>query len=159
MGIHSFWIFDRHCNCIYDREWTLLSNSGSGTINSKQNDETAKLLYGMVYSLRTITQKLSHGSMKNEIRTIATGKYLVHIFCTASGLWFILLSDFRQQSYSQVLHYIYGHIYVKYVANNLLSPIDFAENKNETRGQGFRKITNRNFIKSLEAFLAPMVAK
>lgn len=94
MGIHSFWIFDRHCNCIFDREWTLLSNSGSGTINSKQNDETAKLLYGMVYSLRTITQKLSHGSMKNEIRTIATGKYLVHIFAQhlAYGLYYYPIS-------------------------------------------------------------------
>lgn len=159
MGIYSFWIFDRHCNCIFDREWTLLSNTASGTINSKQNDETAKLLYGMIYSLRTITQKLSHGTMKNEIRTVATGKYLVHIYCSASGLWFVLISDFKQQSYSQVLQYIYSHIYMKYVACNLLSPIDFAESDSEKRGQGFRKISNRNFINALEGFLAPMIAK
>ncbi|CAI4967166.1 AVN_HP_G0081110.mRNA.1.CDS.1 [Saccharomyces cerevisiae] len=157
MGIYSFWIFDRHCNCIFDREWTLASNSASGTINSKQNEDDAKLLYGMIFSLRYITQKLSKGSVKNDIRSISTGKYRVHTYCTASGLWFVLLSDFKQQSYTQVLQYIYSHIYVKYVSNNLLSPYDFAENENEMRGQGTRKITNRNFISVLESFLAPMV--
>ena len=57
----------------------------------------------------------------------------------------------------QVLQYIYSHIYVKYVSSNLLSPYDFAENESEMRGQGTRKITNRNFISVLESFLAPMV--
>ncbi|CCD24633.1 TRAPP subunit BET5 NDAI_0D03190 [Naumovozyma dairenensis CBS 421] len=159
MAIYSFWIFDKHCNCIFDREWTLTTNSTSGTTNSKQNQETAKLLYGMIYSLRSITQKLSRGLNKNEMRSISTGKYRVHTYCTASGLWFVLLSDFKQQSYSQVLEYIYSSIYVTYVANNLFSPYDFAENEDEMRGQGFRKITNRRFIDSLENFLSPLVGQ
>ncbi|AQZ15655.1 BET5 (YML077W) [Zygosaccharomyces parabailii] len=157
MAIYSFWIFDKHCNCIFDREWTLLSNSSSGTINSKQNEETAKLLYGMIYSLRSVTQKLSKEGTNNEVRSISIGKFRIHTYCTASGLWFVLLSDYKQASYSHVLQYIHSHIYVKYVTRNLLSPYDFAENKNETRGQGFRKINNRNFISTLESFLAPMI--
>lgn len=159
MAIYSFWIFDRHCNCIFDREWTLSSNSSSGTVNSKQNDETSKLLYGMIFSLRSVTQKVSKGPGKNDIKSISTGKYRIHTYCTASGLQFILITDFKQQSYIQVLQYIYSHIYVKYVAHNMLSPNDFAENENEMKGQGFRKITNRNFVQSLESFLSPMITQ
>ncbi|CCC67178.1 hypothetical protein NCAS_0A06200 [Naumovozyma castellii] len=159
MGIYSFWIFDKHCNCIFDREWTLTSSSSSGTINSKQNEETAKLLYGMVYSLRSITQKLSKGSIKNDVRSISTGKYRIHTYCTATGVWFVLLTDFKQQSYTQVLQHVYSHIYVKFISNNLFSPYDFADNESEMRGQGTRKITNKNFIDSLNAFLSPMVGQ
>ncbi|EDO16601.1 hypothetical protein Kpol_520p22 [Vanderwaltozyma polyspora DSM 70294] len=157
MAIYSFWIFDKHCNCIFNREWTLAADTNSGTMNSKQNEETAKLLYGMIYSLRSITQKLSKGSNTNDVRSISTGKYRVHTYCTASGLWLVLLTDFKQQSYSQVLQYIYSHIYVKYVSHNLLSPQDFADNESEMRGQGIRKITNKKFLQSLEAFLVPMI--
>ncbi|CCE61830.1 hypothetical protein TPHA_0B01580 [Tetrapisispora phaffii CBS 4417] len=160
MTIYSFWIFDKHCNCIFNREWTLSSDSSSGTTNSKQNSETAKLLYGLIYSLRNITQKLSNteSGNKNDIRTISTGKYRVHTYCTATGLWFVLLTDFFQQSYLQVLQHIYSHIYVKYVSHNLLLPYDLTENQPILmRGQGTRKITNRHFIAALESFLSPIV--
>lgn len=159
MAIYSFWIFDKHCNCIFNREWTLAANSSSGTVNSKQNEETAKLLYGMIFSLRSITLKLSQIPPANEIRSISTGKYRVHTHCTASGMWFILTTDFKQQSYGQVLQYIYSHIYVKYITHNLLAPFDLAENPSETRGQGTRKINNRHFIAALESFLAPMITQ
>lgn len=160
MGLYSFWIFDKHCNCIFEREWTLTGNPKSGTINSKQNEDIGKLLYGMIFSLRSITQKLGsndHSVATNDIRTISTGKFRIHTYCTASGLWFVLITDFKQQNYSQVLRYIYSHIYVKFVVHNYLSPYDFSENKSEMRGQGFRKITNIKFINCLEAFLEPMV--
>ncbi|SCU78112.1 LAFA_0A04962g1_1 [Lachancea sp. 'fantastica'] len=157
MALYSFWIFDRHCNCIFDREWTLKTNPSSGTTNSKLNEDTAKLLYGMVFSLRSISQKLGSKDSFNEIKTIATAKYRAHILCTASGLWFILLSDLKQEDLSQVLRYLYSEIYVKTVVYNWLSPVDFAESANEKRGQGFRKIRNRQFLLAVEQFLGPMV--
>lgn len=165
--IYSFWIFDKHCNCIFEREWTLGSNTNnpnvlsSGTINSKQNDEIGKLLYGMIFSLNSVTQKLStsvsDNQINNNIRSISTGKFRIHTMQTATGLWFILITDFKQQNYSQVLHYIYSHIYIKYVVHNFLSPYDFALNPKEQRGQGVKKINNRHFINTLEAFLQPML--
>lgn len=134
----------------------------NGTINSKQNDEVGKLLYGMIFSLNSVTQKLSaslsENPLNNNIRSISTGKFRIHTMQTASGIWFILITDFKQQNYSQVLQYIYSHIYVKYVVHNLLSPYDFAVDPKEQRGQGVKRINNRHFINSLEAFLQPMLA-
>lgn len=137
----------------------MKSNQASGTTNSKQNEDTAKLIYGMVFSLRSIAQKLSRNESRNEIRTIATGKYRAHILCTATGLWFVILSDLKQEDLSHVLRYIYSEIYVNYVANNWFGPIDFAETEQEKRGQGTRKITNRNFVRGIEQFLSPMVTR
>lgn len=157
MTIYSFWIFDKHCNCIFNREWTLISNSNSGTINSKQNEEVAKLLYGMLYSMRSITHKMSQNA-GNEIRSMSTGKYRVHTLFTATGLWFVLLTDFRQEAYGLILQQIYSNIYVKYVAQNWLVSLDLSANETETRGRGTRKINNRLFITAIEDFLAPIVA-
>ncbi|KAH3900030.1 probable Trafficking protein particle complex subunit BET5 [Saccharomycodes ludwigii] len=158
MAIYSFWIFDRHCNCIFDREWTL--ESSKGTINSKQNEEVGKLLFGMVYSLKSIVTRLSHSNTSNNVRTISTSIFKIHILSTASGLNFVFISDIGSESLSHLLHYIYQELYVPYVARNYLSPIDFTENDvEETRGQGTRKISNPLFVESVEQFLQPMVSK
>lgn len=133
----------------------MQSDINSGTTNSKQNEDTGKLIYGMVYSLKSISKKLSYDT--NSIKTIATGRYRLHILMTASNLWFVLFSDLGQQDLSNVLQYIYSEIYVKFVANNFLSPIDFAECKEEMRGQGFRKINNKKFIEGIDRFLGPLV--
>ncbi|SMN18746.1 similar to Saccharomyces cerevisiae YML077W BET5 Component of the TRAPP (transport protein particle) complex [Maudiozyma saulgeensis] len=160
MTIYSFWIFDKHCNCIYDREWTLLANPKSGTTNSKQNDDISKLLYGIIFSLRSVTGKLSstETGRTNEISSISTGRFRIHTYCTATGLWFVLLTDFKPFNYSKVLQHIYSDIFVKYITNNYLSPYDFAQSEGEKRGQGTRKITNRHFKNNLELFLEPMIS-
>lgn len=166
MTIYSFWIFDKHCNCIFNKEWTLAkavavgagSNQGNlSAVNAKQKEETGKLLYGMIYSLRSVTRQLSKESNQSDVKSISTGKYRIHTLCTASGLWFVLLSDFKQQHYTQVLQYIYSNIYVKFITHNLLAPNDLAENESEMRGQGTKKIVNKNFINAVENFLAPMI--
>lgn len=160
MTIYSFWIFDKHCNCIYDREWTLLGNPKSGTTNSKQNDDIAKLLYGIIFSLRSISGKLTTAGSDNanEIRSISTGKFRVHTYCTATGLWFILLTDFKPINYDKILKHIYANIFVKDISCNYLSPYDFAENEAEMRGQGVRKITNRHFMGNLEKYLETWIS-
>ncbi|CCK70664.1 TRAPP subunit BET5 KNAG_0E04110 [Huiozyma naganishii CBS 8797] len=158
MTVYSFWIFDRHCNCVFDREWTIPSEARSGTLNSRQNDDTAKLLYGMLFSLQSITNKIADPAMgANNVQCITMGNFRVHAFKTASGLWFLLLTDFKQQNYSQVLQHLYSEVYVKYVVHNWLSPVDFAFTSDETQGQGFRKIHNRRFVAAVESVLQPML--
>lgn len=151
--IYSIWIFNRHCNCVYNQEWTLAGGKTS-IINNKQNDETGKLLYGLIYSLRSISDKLAQD---NQVHTISMGKFRVHLYETATGHWFVLLTDFVQDDYKPVLQYIYTNIYCKYVVNNLLSPYDYSWNATEQRGQGSKRITNRKFISTLEQFLRPML--
>ncbi|CCF59808.1 hypothetical protein KAFR_0I00270 [Kazachstania africana CBS 2517] len=163
MTIYSFWIFDKHCNCIFDKEWTIPSQPRSGTTNSKQNENVAKLLYGLIFSLRSITDKISSDpvdflSQKNRIRSITTGKCRVHLFETATGFWFALMTDFKQDDYYDILNHIYKNIFVRFISLNYISPSDFVENEDEKGGQGIRKINNKNFINNLELFLSPLIS-
>lgn len=93
------------------------------------------------------------------MKTISTGKYRIHLLTTPTGLRFVLFSDLNHQDLAHVLQYLYGEVYVRYVARNMLSPVDFAESASETRGQGFRKINNRNFLSAVERFLGPMLGQ
>jgi len=88
MAVYSFYIFDRHAECIYKRRWlqrpvstssktsrptsevTPPTNSsingvssssggvGGGGRSSRSADDDAKLVFGTVFSLRNMVRKL-----------------------------------------------------------------------------------------------------
>lgn len=59
MTIHSLYIFDRHCACIYFQAWnSTVSETAVGTVDPK-TAEDSKLIYGTVFSLKNIINKLS----------------------------------------------------------------------------------------------------
>ncbi|ODQ56779.1 hypothetical protein WICANDRAFT_81612 [Wickerhamomyces anomalus NRRL Y-366-8] len=153
MTIYSFWIFDRHCNCIYNREWTQIipqhttdsSSLPSGSINSKNSEDAAKLLFGALFSLRNIARKLGDGfDEENTLNSYSTAKYRAHFYESASGLRFCILSDPKTQHLQNVLKDIYSNIYVEHIVKNPLSPVDFKPGS---------KITNPRFIRLIDNYL------
>ncbi|KAH3687109.1 hypothetical protein WICPIJ_001911 [Wickerhamomyces pijperi] len=168
MTIYSFWVFDRHCNCIYNREWTQVVNPSSstsasassntptasltGSINSKDNEDTAKLLFGTIFSLRNISNKLSPSSTTmtsaNSLKSFATTNYRAHYYETASGLKFVAMSDLNVKDLQKELRFVYERIYVDCVVRNPLCPVDF-------KHQG-KKITNGSFIHGIDRFFGTL---
>jgi trafficking protein particle complex subunit 1 len=61
MHIHSFWIFDKHTRCIFHRDYAYSNDNAApvGTTNTKNDSNESKLLYGMVRSLRIMTNQLA----------------------------------------------------------------------------------------------------
>ena len=61
MHIHSFWIFDKHTHCIFHRDYAYPNVNAApvGTTNTKNDSNESKLLYGMVRSLRIMTNQLA----------------------------------------------------------------------------------------------------
>ena len=140
--IHSFYLFDRHCNCIYTREWSLKDD---GAINRANESNASKLLFGLVYSLKNILSKLgSTEAAPNLLKSFATKNYRIHIYETASGFRFCLISDVNLDNLQPMLHHIYTEIFIRTVVLNGLSPIDF---------QLGEKISNSNFIIELDSFV------
>lgn len=127
--IYSLWIFDRHSDCIYRREWNLLE-SVSGT----EAENVAKIIFGVVYSLRTATRKLT-GS--DSFLSYSTSQYKVHYFETPSNLKLVLFTDPDTQLLSAALQELYATLYIEYVIKN---PI--------TDG-----VDNEMFSMSLDAFI------
>ncbi|CDK25371.1 unnamed protein product [Kuraishia capsulata CBS 1993] len=120
MAIYSLWIFDRHSNCIYSREWD--NKSKSSLVNVNNAKDTAKLLFGTIFSMKNISQNLSK---QNKLKSFSTLRFKCHFKETGSGLKFCLLTDPELEDMQFLLDEIYTSCYVNHVVKNALSPVDF----------------------------------
>lgn len=119
----------------------------SGTVNAKDNEDNAKLLFGALFSLRNIARKVGDTEeSENTLRSFATSKYRAHFYESPSGLRFCVLSDVETQDMQQTLRDVYSSVYVEQIVKNPLSPVDFKPGT---------KITNQRFIRLVDRFLGP----
>ncbi|KAF8322245.1 snare-like protein [Clavulina sp. PMI_390] len=102
-------------------------------------DEEAKLVFGVVLSLRTMIKKLS-GRDEN-FTSYKTSAYRLHLFETLSGYKFILLSDPNIDSLRFLLRQLYSGPFVEYVARNPLVDMDSRERGIDN--EHFRNATDR----------------
>ncbi|KAK1227115.1 Trafficking protein particle complex subunit BET5 [Marasmius sp. AFHP31] len=195
MTIYSFYIFDRHCTCVYYQDWhrtrrpkpavegtllpavsqavsqpnpnstepsiatfgsprnTLTSSSGVvvavNDLNTNSTpspllqtptspvagadgltstglsfDEEAKLVYGVVLSLRNMIKKIS--GRDEQFVNYRTSSYKLHLFETVSGYKFVLLSDPAADpaGLRLALRGIYVGPFLEYVVRNPLVTMD-----------------------------------
>ncbi|ODV63594.1 TRAPP subunit BET5 ASCRUDRAFT_30305 [Ascoidea rubescens DSM 1968] len=154
--IYSLWIFDRHCIIQQDPK-AARPLVGGGTVNLNNDIDSAKLLFGALFSLRNIASKLTSNvniidntssdldfQKQNYLRSFATQNYRAHYFETLSGLKFVLLTDPSIQDMQKHLHEIYTNFYVEYVAKNALSPVDFKPGE---------LIGSEKFINSVDSYI------
>ncbi|ODV95692.1 hypothetical protein PACTADRAFT_3380 [Pachysolen tannophilus NRRL Y-2460] len=163
MAVYSFWIFDRHCNCIYSREWVAITQdkpdhqqeqtqkniTNTGTINARNQDHVAKLLFGAIFSLKQISSKLNpqEETTANNLKSFSTLKYRCHFFETGTGLKFCLLTDPKTENMQFVLKEIYAKLYYEKIVKNVLSPVDFKENE---------YIDNEVFITGVDNYISSL---
>lgn len=178
MTIHSFWLFDRHAECIYHREWhntkqqhhtrdlsasshrSTNSNIGASingisdfTTKTKQHQQQtnlarstqddAKLVFGIVYSLRNMIRKLTD---EDGFVSYHTTKYKLHYFETPTNLKFVLVTDPKMDNQRLALQQIHVSLYTEYVIKNPLSPVEHS-------GEG---INNELFVLGLDAFITSL---
>ncbi|WVN90488.1 uncharacterized protein L203_105724 [Cryptococcus depauperatus CBS 7841] len=112
-----------------------LSAQGGGDVEGAMNknslgrqprglpfDEEAKLVYGVLISLRNMVQKLSG---RNEAFTsYLTNQYKLHLFETPTGYKFVLLSDPSSDSLRFVLRQLYVGPFIDCVVRNPLVKMD-----------------------------------
>ncbi|KAH6664336.1 sybindin-like family protein [Plectosphaerella plurivora] len=171
MPVYSFYIFDRHTECVYDKHWlpaSIAPSSGTSdrplsqssvstaapsqpgrpastalaTTPSGPTKDDAKLIYGTVFSLRNMTRKL--GGDDDAFICFRTASYKLHYYETPANLRFVMITDTGALSMRNVLHQIYINLWVEYVVKNPLSPV---EHKN---GAGVR---NELFELGLDQFV------
>ncbi|KAJ7178481.1 TRAPP complex subunit bet5 [Mycena crocata] len=196
MTIHSLYIYDRHCICVYYQDWhrtrrpkpaaeggilpavsqavspsphlpnsnstvysgfgsprnTLSSNTGvviavndmlaqapptpllqsptspnpvAFTSTGLAFDEEAKLVYGVVLSLRNMVKKLS--GRDESFVNYRTSAYKLHVYESVSGYKFVMLSDPAAESLRFILRQIYVGPFLEYVVRNPLVQMDSRE--------------------------------
>ncbi|KAM3510536.1 hypothetical protein MY11210_005836 [Beauveria gryllotalpidicola] len=145
MTVYSFYIFDRHTECIYSKSWlpaslkrpdsstgtpaasttTTTTTMAAGTVFAPAHapsSDDAKLIFGTVFSLRNMARKL--GGDDDAFISFRTGQYKLHFYETPANLRFVLLSDTASASMRNVLHQIYINLWVEYVVKNPLAPVE-----------------------------------
>lgn len=138
--IYSFWIFDRHTECIFRRIWNADAQNNAPNTAAKAED-IAKLIFGISLSLRNMARKLSND---DAFLAFSTSKYKLHYFETASNLKLVFLTDPGIETLSAALKRIYQTIYLDYVVKNPLSPVE------HSGGEG---VDNELFTMSLDAYV------
>ncbi|KAF9227390.1 snare-like protein [Gyrodon lividus] len=103
--------------------------------NTLTFDEEAKLVYGVILSLRNMIKKLSgrssphrHSpSREEQFTSYRTSAYKLHLYETISGYKFVMLSDPSTDGLRFILRQIYNGPFVDYVVRNPLVPMDSRE--------------------------------
>ncbi|KAL2013498.1 hypothetical protein VTN00DRAFT_1023 [Thermoascus crustaceus] len=167
MTVYSFYIFDRHAECIYKRRWLPRPVSTSGKASrsnselpgvnngvpksadrpARSADDDAKLVFGTVFSLRNMVRKL--GGEDDSFISYRTSQYKLHYYETPTNIKFVMLTDTKSPSMRVALQQIYVNLYVEYVVKNPLSPIE------HPGGVG---VNNELFEESLEQFVTRVLA-
>ncbi|CAG5122829.1 unnamed protein product [Candidula unifasciata] len=118
MTIFNFYLFDRHGTCLYYTEWSRKKQL------TMSKDEEFKLMYGMIFSIKSFASRLSPTDMKEGFLNFTTSKYKLHFFETPSGLKFIMNTDLSVGGMKDVLHQIFSSLYVEYIVKNPLCDMD-----------------------------------
>lgn len=164
MAVYSFYIFDRHTQCIYSRKWAqrplssaskaVQRQSGASAlsngpdvpgVNRKalSSEDDAKLIFGTIFSLKRMVKSL--GGDDDSFLSYRTGEYKLHYFETPTQLKFVMLTDTRIGNMRTVLYQIWANLYVEYVVKNPISPVE------HTGGFG---VANELFEGGLEGFIS-----
>jgi len=88
-------------------------------------DEEAKLVYGVILSLRNMIRKLS--GRDEQFVNYRTSAYKLHLYETASGYKFVMLGDPNGDSLRFTLRQIYLGPFLEYVVRNPLATMDSRE--------------------------------
>ncbi|KAL0832367.1 hypothetical protein ABMA28_001797 [Loxostege sticticalis] len=134
MTIYNMYIFDRYGTLLYYGEWNRVKNT------EMSMEEEGKLMYGMLFSIKSFVAKISPLDPKEGFINYRTSKYTLHCLETPSGLKFVMNTDNQAQGVRDLLKKIYAEIYVKYAIRNPLCAMG-------------EPITSELFKSKLDAFI------
>ncbi|KAL0275098.1 UNVERIFIED_CONTAM: hypothetical protein PYX00_003063 [Menopon gallinae] len=120
MTVYNFYLFDKNGTLLHYAEWNRIKQSGMTL------EEEAKLMYGMIFSLKSFVNRISPTDTKEGFLYYKTSRYALNYFETPTGLKFILNTDVSSTNVRDVLQQIYSQIYVEYVVKNPMCPLDEA---------------------------------
>eukprot|EP00750_Incisomonas_marina_P000920 INCI10726.1.p2 GENE.INCI10726.1~~INCI10726.1.p2 ORF type:complete len:183 (+),score=32.32 INCI10726.1:119-667(+) len=139
--VYNFYIFDRHGECLFFREWNRPKGAPKhGYV------EDQKLMFGLLFSLKQFVQNLSLRVDTDPMQMLETRRTTLHIFQTATGLRFVISTSKRVTNIQNSLRKIYYSLYVRHVKKNALHPAGVGE-------PGPQPIVSKKFVAELDEYI------
>ncbi|GAA5988135.1 hypothetical protein JCM10908_002080 [Rhodotorula pacifica] len=105
-------------------------------------DEEAKLVYGVVFSLRNMVSQLSTRPDES-FQALTTSAYKLHYLTTPSSFHFVLLTSPQSQSCRPLLRQIYTGPFNEYIVRNPLASLDTQKSGKGIDNQAFRRAVEK----------------
>jgi len=114
MTIFNLYIFDEKGSLIYYKEWLRKKHT------SMEKDEEGKLLYGMLFSIKSFAGKLSPTDMKDGFTSYKTSRYRLNYYETPSMYKFVMNTDtsVTHPIVRDLLQNVYAKVFVDYAVKN-----------------------------------------
>jgi len=145
MTLYNMYIFNRAGYCLYYQEW-----SRPQFMLADDPDEDKKLMFGMLFSLKDLTSKMSPGASKEGIHTIRMGNFTMHHFESLTGIVMVVNTDNSVGDLYFALKHVYTKFLVECVNRNPLYDTSQANGK---------MITSTIFTQRINTYLPETVAK
>ncbi|EDV19892.1 Trafficking protein particle complex subunit 1 [Trichoplax sp. H2] len=113
MAIYDFYIFHREGTCIYYCQW-----HGKKPPSPSVTEHNCKLMYGLLYSLKSFVLRISPTDGKDQFSSYRTSKYKLNYYETPSGIKFVMTTDLGVGNIKDIMKSIYRKIYVEYLVKN-----------------------------------------
>lgn len=114
--IYNMYVFDKLGTVLYYGEWSRIKQSGISF------EEEAKLMYGMLFSMKSFASKISPTGHRSNYLFYKTNKYAMHMMETLSGLKFVLNTSVAATGVREFLLQYYLKVWVEYATSNFLWP-------------------------------------
>lgn len=145
--IIEFLIFHRNGKCLLDLDEFNenyngnVQNKAIVTTANKENEHRYKLIYGMLFSMKSFVKTLSPGKDEDALKNFCTSEYKLHYVEFVNGLRFIFLTDPRTKDLGNELKSIHKYFYSTMISKNI-----FVETDEQIKNENFLEKTYKYIV-------------